>query len=164
MAEPVTLKLTVNDRPVTVATDPRRSLLEVLREDLSLTGTKYGCGEGACGACAVLLDGRKVFSCTTPATEAGGKSITTIEGLADGQTLHTAQAAFLEAEAFQCGYCTPGMIVATVALLQRTANPGEQDIREAMNGHLCRCCGYVRIADAVKRAAAAAASPAKVSR
>jgi aerobic-type carbon monoxide dehydrogenase small subunit (CoxS/CutS family) len=146
------LKFTVNDRPVTVDTDPQRSLLEVLREDLGLTGTKYGCGEGACGACSVLIDGAKVFSCTTPASDAEGKTVVTIEGLATGETLHPAQQAFLEEEAFQCGYCTPGMIIATAALLQRGAKPDEQLIRETMNQHLCRCCGYERIAAAVKRA------------
>src|SRR5688500_2603262 len=144
---------TVNGRAATVNTDPQRSLLEVLREDLALTGTKYGCGEGACGACAVLIDGRKVLSCTTPASEADGKTVTTIEGLTSGEELHPAQQAFLEAEAFQCGYCTPGMIVATVALLGRNQRPSDDEIREAMNEHLCRCCGYVRTVDAVKRAA-----------
>ena len=147
------LKFTVNDRSVTVDTDPQRSLLEVLREDLGLTGTKYGCGEGACGACSVLIDGAKVFSCTTPASEAEGKSVVTIEGLAKGETLHPAQQAFLEEEAFQCGYCTPGMIIATVAMLGRDGRrPGDEQIRETMSQHLCRCCGYERIAAAVKRA------------
>jgi aerobic-type carbon monoxide dehydrogenase small subunit (CoxS/CutS family) len=144
---------TVNGRAATVNTDPQRSLLEVLREDLALPGTKYGCGEGACGACAVLIDGRKVLSCTTPVAEASGKSVTTIEGLAQGDELHPAQRAFQEEEAFQCGYCTPGMIVATVALLSRTPSPSDEEIRGAMNEHLCRCCGYARTVDAVKRAA-----------
>ncbi len=153
MQQATPIKFTVNGRESSVTTEPQRSLLEVLREDLQLTGTKYGCGEGACGACAVLLDGRAVFSCTTPVSEAAGKSLTTIEGLSDGEKLHAVQEAFLEEEAFQCGYCTPGMIVATVALLGRTAKPSDEQVREAMNGHLCRCCGYSRIAEAVKCAA-----------
>jgi aerobic-type carbon monoxide dehydrogenase small subunit (CoxS/CutS family) len=147
------LNITVNARVYEVPTDPKRTLLEVLREDLTLTGTKYGCGEGACGACAVLIDGRKVLSCTTPVAEASGKSVTTIEGLALGDELHPAQRAFQEEEAFQCGYCTPGMIIATVALLGRTPSPSDEEIRGAMNEHLCRCCGYARTVDAVKRAA-----------
>ena len=152
MRQATPLNITVNARVHGVTTDPQRSLLEVLREDLALTGTKYGCGEGACGACAVLIDGRKVLSCTTPASEANGKSVTTIEGLASGEELHPAQRAFLEIEAFQCGYCTPGMIVATVALLGRNPRPSDDEIRDAMNEHLCRCCGYARTVDAVKRA------------
>ena len=154
MRQPAPITFALNGRATTVNTEPQRSLLEVLREDLQLTGTKYGCGEGACGACAVLIDGTKVFTCTTPASEAAGKSVTTIEGLGDGERLHPAQEAFLEEEAFQCGYCTPGMIVATVALLGRTPKPSDEEIREAINGHLCRCCGYMRIEAAVKRAAA----------
>ena len=150
-ANPITF--TVNGREATLTTETQRSLLEVLREDLQLTGTKYGCGEGACGACAVLVDGNAIFSCTTAISEVAGKTLTTIEGLGDGEKLHPVQEAFLEEEAFQCGYCTPGMIVATVALLGRAPKPSDEQIREAMNGHLCRCCGYSRIAEAVKRAA-----------
>ena len=146
------MKLTVNQRDVAVETDPARSLLEVLREDLNLTGTKYGCGEGACGACTVLLDGKPIFSCTTLAKEAESKSIVTIEGLARGEMLHPAQQAFLEEEAFQCGYCTPGMIMAAEGLLRRNAQPTEGDIREALSGNICRCTGYVKIIESVQAA------------
>ena len=143
----------VNGRAVTVKTDAQRSLLEVLREDLKLTGTKYGCGEGACGACAVLIGGNVILSCTTPVSDAKDKSVTTIESFERDGQLHPAQQAFLDEEAFQCGYCTPGMIVATVALLGRNPKPTDEQIREAMNQHLCRCCGYARTLSAVRRAA-----------
>jgi aerobic carbon-monoxide dehydrogenase small subunit len=153
VSDAVPLAFTVNDKPVRLTTDRSRSILEVLREDLQLTGTKYGCGEGACGACSVLIDGRQVFTCNTPVAEAEGKSITTIEGLAQGDALHPVQQAFLDEEAFQCGFCTPGMIIATVALLQRSSSPSDEEIRQSMNGQLCRCCGYERITEAVRRAA-----------
>ena len=153
MAEPTKIKLNVNGRDVDVASEGERSLLEVLREDLLMTGTKYGCGEGACGACSVLVDGKKTFSCSTPVSQVVGKSITTIEGLASGDMLHPVQEAFLQANAFQCGYCTPGMIMATIALLDATPKPSDEQICDGMNGHLCRCCGYANIKDAVKRAA-----------
>ena len=147
------INFTVNGRPVNVRTAPQRSLLELLREDLGLTGAKYGCGEGACGACAVLIDGNVVLSCTTPASDVMDKSVTTIEGVERDGNLHPAQQAFLDEEAFQCGYCTPGMIVATVALLRRNPSPTDEQIRQAMNQHLCRCCGYARTLSAVRRAA-----------
>jgi aerobic-type carbon monoxide dehydrogenase small subunit (CoxS/CutS family) len=160
MAAADTIPLRVNGREVTVAArDGERPLLEVLREDLALTGTKYGCGEGACGACSVLVDGKRIFSCSTPASKLAGKSITTIEGLAGnpenaaGDKLHPVQQAFLDCSAFQCGYCTPGMVMATAALLAQKPNPTEDEIREGMNGNLCRCCGYASIHAAVKRAA-----------
>jgi aerobic-type carbon monoxide dehydrogenase small subunit (CoxS/CutS family) len=148
--------LNVNGQEREVATDPDRPLLDVLREDLHLTGTKYGCGESRCGACSVLLNGRRAFSCTTTVGEVLGKKITTIEGLlgADGDHLHPAQQAFLDEHAFQCGYCTAGMIVATVAMLNEKPKPSDTDIVEAMNGNLCRCCSYANILAAVKRAAA----------
>ena len=158
MAQRTDIKLKVNGRDVDVSTEPERTLLEVLREDLVLTGTKYGCGEGACGACSVLVDGKKTFSCSTPVSQVAGKAITTIEGLANGQTLHPVQEAFLQANAFQCGYCTPGMIMATIALLEATPKPSDEQICDGMNGHLCRCCGYANIKDAVKRAAEGAAT------
>ena len=153
MAQQIDMKLKVNGRDVNVSTEPERTLLEVLREDLVLTGTKYGCGEGACGACSVLVDGKKTFSCSTPASQVAGKTITTIEGLAKGDELHPVQEAFLQAGAFQCGYCTPGMIMATIALLGETPKPTDEQVCAGMNGHLCRCCGYANIKDAVKRAA-----------
>jgi carbon-monoxide dehydrogenase small subunit len=153
MADLAKTKLTVNGRDVEVASDGDPSLLEVLREDLALTGTKYGCGEGACGACSVLVDGKRMFSCSTPAARVAGKSVTTIEGLASGEKLHPVQQAFLDAGAFQCGYCTPGMVIAAVALLARKPHPTDEEIREGMNGNICRCCGYDNIAAAVKKAA-----------
>jgi aerobic-type carbon monoxide dehydrogenase small subunit (CoxS/CutS family) len=160
MAAGDTIPVRVNGREVNVApADAERPLLEVLREDLELTGTKYGCGEGACGACSVLVDGKRIFSCSTPVSKLAGKSITTIEGLAGdaghttGDKLHPVQQAFLDCNAFQCGYCTPGMIMATVALLAQKPNPTEDEIREGMNGNLCRCCAYANIHAAVKRAA-----------
>ncbi len=134
---------------------PQRPLLDVLREDLQLTGTKYGCGEGRCGACTVLLDGQPVHSCNTPVGKAEGKTIMTIEGLAAGEKLHPVQEAFLAENAFQCGYCTPGMILASVALLKEMADPTESQIVTRMNGHICRCNVYPRILKAVQRAAKA---------
>lgn len=138
------------DRPV--ALDPDRNLLYVLREELGLTGTKYGCGEGECGACKVLVDGVAVRACQTRVGEAVGRSVTTIEGLANGDRLHPVQQAFIDAGAFQCGFCTPGMILATAALLARTPHPSDPEVRAALDGNLCRCGGYLRILDAVERA------------
>jgi carbon-monoxide dehydrogenase small subunit len=150
---PDSFQVTVNGKPATVTGDGNRSLLEVLREDLQLTGTKYGCGEGACGACSVLVDGKRIYSCLTPVKEVIGKTIQTIEGLSpDGESLHPVQKAFLDEGAFQCGYCTTGMIMATVALLSRKAKPSDGEIAEGMNGNLCRCCSYLKITAAVKRA------------
>lgn len=149
----VTVRLTVNGHEKTITTDSRRSLLEVLREDFGLTGAKYGCGEGECGACSVLMDGKRVFSCVTPVSRADKKTIVTIEGLAEGDTLHPVQAAFLDEGAVQCGYCTGGMILAAVALLEKNADPTDQEIVEGMNGNICRCNGYPKIASAVRRAA-----------
>ena len=157
MPQAATTKLRVNGKDFDVAADGDLSLLEVLREELNLTGTKYGCGEGDCGACSVLVDGKRVFSCRTTVSRVEGKSITTIEGLADGENLHPVQQAFLDDGAFQCGYCTPGMICAAVALLGRKPNPSDEEIRDGMNGNICRCCGYDNIKSAVKRAATALA-------
>lgn len=147
-----TWKLTVNGRPRSVTTDPDRTLLDVLREDLQLTGTKYGCGEGQCGACSVLLDGKRVFSCRTPVSRAEGKSVLTIEGLAGAEGLHPVQRAFLDEGAFQCGYCTPGMIMAAVALLDTNPRPSDEEIVEGMNRNICRCCSYPKILQAVRAA------------
>jgi len=149
----VTITLTVNGNRETITTDPERPLLEVLREDLGLTGTKYGCGEGQCRTCTVLLDGRPVLACMMPAASADKKTVTTIEGLADGDKLHPVQAAFVEEGAMQCGYCTPGTILQTVALLEAHPRPTDEDIVAWMNGSLCRCCGYPKIVAAVRRAA-----------
>ena len=145
--------LRVNGVEHSVALAPDRSLLYVLREELGLTGTKYGCGEGECGACKVLVDGVALRACMTSLGEAVGRSVTTIEGLAEGAQLHPVQQAFLEAGAFQCGYCTPGMIIATVSLLHRTDRPSDDEIRSALDGNLCRCGGYLRILEAVRIAA-----------
>jgi aerobic-type carbon monoxide dehydrogenase small subunit (CoxS/CutS family) len=120
---------------------------------LHLTGTKYGCGEGQCGACTVLLDGRRVYSCRTPMQNVAGKQVRTIESLADGDKLHPVQEAFLAESAFQCAYCTSGMIMSTVALLEQNAKPTDEEIHNWMNRHVCRCCSYANIAKAVARAA-----------
>jgi aerobic-type carbon monoxide dehydrogenase small subunit (CoxS/CutS family) len=147
------MRFTVNGAARTVDTEPERPLLEVLREDLDLTGTKYGCGEGQCRACTVLLDGRPVASCVTPVRNAEGKTVTTIEGLAAGGKLSRVQQAFVDEGAMQCGYCVPGMVLTATALLERTPRPTDEQIVTAMNGNLCRCSGYPRIVAAVRRAA-----------
>ncbi len=149
----VTVTLTVNGTKKAITTHPERSLLDVLREELHLTGTKYGCGEGRCGACTVLMNGKRVLSCVTPVVQADKKTITTIEGLAKGDSLHPVQQAFLEEEAMQCGYCTPGMILTAVALLEKNPKPTDEEIAAAMNVNLCRCNGYPKILNAVRRAA-----------
>lgn len=151
------ITLTVNGEPRTVTTDPQRLLLDVLREDLRLTGTKYGCGEGECGACTVLIDGQRAQACQTTIAQAANHAVTTIEGLVRGDRLHPVQEAFLAEGAIQCGYCTPGMVLSTVALLDQNPQPTDADVVAWMNGNLCRCCDYVKIRNAVRRAA----SPAK---
>jgi aerobic-type carbon monoxide dehydrogenase small subunit (CoxS/CutS family) len=145
----------VNGKRRAIDADAEATLLSVLRDDLGLTGTKFGCGEGQCRACTVLLDGKPVHSCLTSVGDAAGKQITTIEGLADNGHLHPVQQAFLDAEAFQCGYCTSGMIMTAVALLREHSNPDEKAIREFMQGNICRCGAYPRIVQAIKLAAAA---------
>lgn len=147
------ITFTLNGKETTVTTEPERPLLDVLREDLQLTGAKYGCGEGKCGSCSVLMADKRIFSCRTPIRNVRRQQITTIEGLSDGQTLHPVQQAFFEAEAYQCGYCTPGMVMAAVALLKNKPHPSEEEIVSAMDGNLCRCCGYPRILKAVRQAA-----------
>ncbi len=148
------LRCTVNGRRRATEVPPMKRLLDVLREDLGLTGTKEGCGEGECGACAVLLDGELVNSCLVPACQADGRAVRTVEGLAgaDG-ALHPVQQAFWEHGGAQCGICTPGMLLAAVALLERRRRPSEAEIRQALAGNLCRCTGYVKIVDAVAAAA-----------
>ena len=148
--------LFVNGRKREVSASPQQPLLWVLRDELQLTGTKYGCGEGQCGACTVLLEGKAVRSCVTPLSVAVGKNVTTIEGLAKGDALHPVQQAFLREEAFQCGYCTSGMIVSAVELLSTSPNPSDAQIREAMQGNVCRCGTYPRIVAAVRDAAQSA--------
>ena len=150
-----TIRFRVNGREERVSTDPQRRLLDVLREELQLTGTKYGCGEGQCGACLVHVDGEPTRSCLLPVRAVGGKSVTTIEGLASGEALHPVQEAFLAEGALQCGYCTGGMILAAAALLRERPDPTDEQIVAGMDGHLCRCNGYVKIVSAVRRAARA---------
>lgn len=147
------MHLRVNDESHEVAVDAERTLLSVLRHELGLTGTKYGCGEGNCGACTVLIDGEATRSCITPVASAGGREVTTVEGLANGDRLHPVQEAFVEHTAFQCAYCTPGFIMSSVALLDRNPAPDDDQIRAALSGHICRCGAYVRILKAVKSAA-----------
>ena len=146
------LVLNVNGSERQVDAPPEESLLSVLRNYLQMTGTKYGCGEGQCGACTVLLDGKPARSCRTPVSQAVGKKITTIEGLEQNGKLHPVQAAFIEHEAFQCAYCTSGMIMSAVALLSANANPSEDEIIRQMNGNVCRCGTYTRIMAAVRSA------------
>jgi carbon-monoxide dehydrogenase small subunit len=145
-------RFSVNGLERSIDTPADRPLLEVIREDLKLTGTKYGCGEGQCRACTVMVDGKPMISCVTPARFAAGKKILTIEGLANGANLHRVQQAFLDEGAMQCGYCVPGMVLRTVALLDSNPKPTEAQVIEALNGSLCRCCGYARIVAAVQKA------------
>ena len=147
------MDLVVNGVRHSIRNGPARPLLAVLRDELDLTGTKYGCGEGQCGACTVLLDGAPVRSCLTPAKAAEGKQITTIEGLESNGQLHPVQQAFLDADALQCGYCTAGMIMSSVGLLKKNPNPAEPEIRSGLQGNLCRCGTYPRIVRAVRMVA-----------
>lgn len=151
--------LRVNKQARAIDADPGDALLFVLRDDLQLTGTKYGCGEGECGACTVLVDGQARRSCVTTIESIAGRDITTIEGLADGARLHAVQQAFLEVEAFQCGFCTTGMVMAAAALLRAMPNPSEEDIRRRLDRNLCRCGTYHRIVRAVRLAASRMSTP-----
>jgi aerobic-type carbon monoxide dehydrogenase small subunit (CoxS/CutS family) len=152
-----TIQLSINEKSYTVETDPQTSLLAVLREDLDLTGSKYGCGEGQCGACTVLIEGKAQRSCITRVGSAVGKKITTIEGLVKGDRLHPVQQAFLDESAMQCAYCTSGMIMSAVALLQQNMLPSEKEIIDFMDGNVCRCGTYPRIIRAIQTAAKAPA-------
>jgi aerobic-type carbon monoxide dehydrogenase small subunit (CoxS/CutS family) len=147
------IALTVNGQQHTVTTDPNRPLLDVLREDLGLTGCKYGCGDRQCGACTVLVNGRPTFSCSTRVAQANNRTVETIEGLADGEKLHPVQEAFLAEGAMQCGYCITGMIMNAVALLRSKPKPTTDEIRSAMDRNMCRCGSHLRIMRAVERAA-----------
>jgi carbon-monoxide dehydrogenase small subunit len=159
--KPVPLSFTVNGEEQSLAFAPYKTLLEVLREDLGLTGTKHGCELGECGACAVLVDGEPQLSCLTLALDCEGRSVQTIEGLARGPELHPLQAAFADFGGSQCGYCTPGVIMTAKALLERNPSPTRQEIKEATAGNLCRCTGYQQIVDAIEHAAAKLRGEAK---
>ena len=148
-----TTEIDVNGSRRKIDAEADRTLLSVLRDDLDLTGTKYGCGEGQCAACTVLIDGQPAKSCLTKVGAVGGKRIVTIEGLATAGKLHPVQEAFLEADAFQCGWCTPGMILGAVGLLRRNPHPSDAEIVTGMNGHICRCGTYPKIVAAVRSAA-----------
>ena len=152
MAPHAHVALTVNGEPTAVAFAPYKTLLEVLREDLNLPGTKHGCELGECGACAVLLDRRPVLSCLVLGLECGGREVVTVEGLATDGRLHPLQETFADLGAAQCGYCTPGFLVTAKALLDRTPQPSRDQIREALSGNLCRCTGYQQIVEAVEAA------------
>ncbi len=149
----MSFSFTVNDAPVEVKATGSRRLLDVLREDLGLTGTKEGCGEGECGACSVLIDGAVVDACLVPVSQAQGRRVRTVEGLAAPGTLGVLQQAFLETGGAQCGICTPGMLIAGEAFLASGAEPTDENIREAIAGNLCRCTGYTKIIDAIALAA-----------
>jgi xanthine dehydrogenase YagT iron-sulfur-binding subunit len=147
-----TITFRVNGKSVSVDVEPRETLLEVLREKLRLTGTKKTCDRGECGGCTVLVDGQAAYSCLFPAVRADGKKVITVEGLAEGETLHPVQQAFIEKDGYQCGYCTPGLIMSSVALLGRTPSPSPADIKAGLSGNLCRCGNYVKIYEAVAAA------------
>lgn len=147
------IQFTLNGKPTTLTVDSNRMLLWVLRTDLGLTGTKYGCGESFCGACTVLLDGEAVRSCSTPVGQVRNKTVVTIEGLAADGSLHPLQKAFMEHDALQCGYCTPGMIMNAYALLHKKPHPSSADIVEEMEDNLCRCGAHTRIIEAIQTAA-----------
>ena len=149
---PTTIEFSVNGRDEAVTTEADRPLLDVLREDLGLTGPKYGCGEGACRACTVLVDGRSTISCMTRVDAVAGKQVTTIEGLSEGDDLTPVQQAFVDEQAMQCGYCTPGMILLAKSLLDRNPNPDRNEITDWMGANICRCTGYKMIIDAVELA------------
>lgn len=149
MTDKQTVALSINGESFDVTTDTRRTLLQVLREDLSLTGTKCGCNNGVCGSCTVLVDGEPMRACLMLAVAASDRRITTIEGLEQDGALHPVQQAFIEHQGLQCGFCTPGMIISAKALLDRNPNPSLDEIRSELSGNLCRCTGYVKIAEAV---------------
>jgi aerobic-type carbon monoxide dehydrogenase small subunit (CoxS/CutS family) len=162
MSNTFRLSLSVNGEQVDALVDPAKTLLEVLREDLNLTGTKHGCELGECGACAVLVDGQPVLSCLALAVESNGRDVTTIEGISAGGQLHPLQDAMADLGGSQCGYCTPGIIVTAKALLDREPSPTRDQIKEALSGNLCRCTGYLQIFEAVEGAIAAVAADLKV--
>ncbi len=146
------IKFTLNDKEYKVEVEPQVLLVDLIREELGLTGTKVGCGEGECGACTVIMDGKTVNSCMVLAVTVDGKKITTIEGLAKGEELHPLQKSFVEEGAVQCGFCTPGMILSSKALLDENPNPTPEEIKKGLSGNLCRCTGYAKIVKAVEKA------------
>ena len=148
------IRFTLNGEEAEVAFAPHKTLLEVLREDLNLTGTKHGCELGECGTCTVLVDGRSILSCLMLGLDAAGREVTSIEGMADGATLHPLQDTFADTGAAQCGYCSPGFLLAAKELLDRNPRPSRDEIKEALSGNLCRCTGYIKIYEAVELAAA----------
>lgn len=148
----IRVKLNVNGKEYEVEVKPHWTLLQVIRDQLGLTGTKYGCGTGECGSCTVIIDGKPMTSCLVLAASAEGRKIVTIEGISNGDRLHPLQEAFIEEGAIQCGYCTPGMILTAKAFLERNPNPTEEDVRRAIDGNLCRCTGYVKIIKAILKA------------
>ena len=156
---PSNINLLINGQTFRVDAEPNDTLLSVLREQLDLTGSKYGCGEGQCGACTVLIDGKAHRSCITPVSSVANKSVTTIEGLARGQHLHPVQQAFLDEDAMQCAYCTSGMIMSAVSLLNNKRNPSDEEILQFMQGNICRCGTYPRIVSAIRKAAATMPEP-----
>jgi isoquinoline 1-oxidoreductase subunit alpha len=158
---PTAYALRINGQSYSVSADPDTKLLWILREQLDLTGTKYGCGEGQCGACTVLIDGRAHRSCMTPVSTIPGKSIVTVEGLAKGARLHPVQQAFMEEGAMQCAYCTSGMIMSAVSLLNNRENPSDAEILQFMQGNICRCGTYPRIVAAIRKASAAGKEPVR---
>lgn len=149
------IKFVLNGQPYEAIVQPWRTLLELIREELKLTGTKEGCGLGECGACTVIMGGRTINSCLVPAVEADNQEITTIEGLADGERLHPVQEAFVTYSGMQCGFCTPGMILSSKALLDKNPDPTEEEIKEGIAGNFCRCTGYTKIIESVSAAAQA---------
>ena len=146
------MNISINRSTLEIDANPESSLLDVLRQDLAMTGTKYGCGEGNCGACTVLIDGEPTRACITPVGSVVGRQITTVEGLAEDGQLNPVQEAFVEESAFQCGYCTPGFVISATALLAKNSTPSVPEIKSALNGHICRCGAYVRIVKAVQNA------------
>ena len=148
----ITVSFTINGEKVETSCEPHKMLVDVIRDNLFLTGTKIGCREGECGACTVIMDGQAVNSCLIPASKAMGKNIQTIEGVADGDRLHPLQTAFIEKGAIQCGFCTPGIIMSAKALLDKNKTPGKDAVREAIGGNICRCTGYVKIEEAIGQA------------
>lgn len=149
------IRFTLNGKPYALSVKPWRTLLELIREDLSFTGTKEGCGQGECGSCTVIMGGKTVNSCLVPALEADNQEIITIEGLVDGDNLHPVQDAFVQQAGMQCGFCTPGMIISAKAILDKNPNPSEEEIREGIAGNFCRCTGYTKIIESISAAAEA---------